>query len=73
MTVDTHVKSLSQRLGLTKHKEPTRIEKDLMSLLPQADWENFAIRLIYHGRAVCKARKPECYNCQLAHLCPAAQ
>lgn len=73
VTVDTHVKRLSQRLGLTKHKDPTRIEKDLMALLPQADWENFAIRLIYHGRAVCKARKPECYNCQLAHLCPTAQ
>ena len=70
VTVDTHVKRLSQRLGLTKHSDPTRIEKDLMALLPQADWENFAIRIIYHGRAICKARKPDCYNCQLAHLCP---
>ena len=72
VTVDTHVKRLSQRLGLTKHGEPTRIEKDLMALLPQADWENFAIRIIYHGRAICKARKPDCHNCQLAHLCPLA-
>jgi endonuclease-3 len=72
VTVDTHVKRLSQRLGLTKHSNPIRIEKDLMALLPQPDWENFAIRIIYHGRAVCKARKPDCHNCQLAHLCPSA-
>lgn len=72
VTVDTHVKRLSQRLGFTKHSDPIRIEKDLMALLPQEDWENFSIRLIYHGRAVCKARKPDCHNCQLAHLCPAA-
>jgi endonuclease-3 len=72
VTVDTHVKRLSQRLALTKHQDPSRIEKDLMALLPQVDWENFAIRLIYHGRAVCKARKPDCHHCQLAHLCPSA-
>ncbi|MBD2666445.1 endonuclease III [Richelia sinica FACHB-800] len=70
VTVDTHVKRLSQRLGLTKHTEPIGIEKDLMQLLPQPDWENWSIRLIYHGRAVCKARSPECQNCQLADLCP---
>lgn len=69
VTVDTHVKRLSQRLGLTKHKDPRRIEQDLMALLPQEDWENFAIRIINHGRAICKARKPDCSNCQLAHLC----
>ena len=70
VTVDTHVKRISQRLGLTKQTEPVRIEKDLMRLLPQPDWENFSIRIIYHGRAVCKARKPACNICQLAHLCP---
>jgi endonuclease-3 len=70
VTVDTHVKRLSQRLGLTKHTEPIGIEKDLMQLLPQPDWENWSIRLIYHGRAVCKARSPECQICQLADLCP---
>ncbi|MFN6566573.1 endonuclease III [Dendronalium sp. ChiSLP03b] len=72
VTVDTHVNRLSQRLGLTEHSDPIRIEKDLMGLLPQADWENWSIRLIYHGRAVCKARSPACDACKLADLCPAA-
>lgn len=70
VTVDTHVKRLSQRLGLTEHKDPIRIERDLMGLLPQVNWENWSIRLIYHGRAICKARKPECDACILADLCP---
>ena len=69
VTVDTHVKRLSQRLGLTKNTEPVGIEKDLMALLPQPDWENWSIRLIYHGRAVCKARSPSCDICELADLC----
>lgn len=72
VTVDTHVKRLSNRLGFTTHEDPVRIERDLMKLLPQADWENWSIRLIYHGRAVCKARSPECNICQLADLCPSA-
>jgi len=70
VTVDTHVKRLSNRLGLTKHREPKRIEKDLMALLPQPDWENWSIRLIYHGRAVCRAKQPLCEECTLADLCP---
>jgi len=70
VTVDTHVKRLSLRLGLTEHTDPKRIEKDLMALLPQPDWENWSIRLIYHGRAVCKARQPLCESCSLADLCP---
>ncbi|MBK1989890.1 endonuclease III [Sphaerospermopsis aphanizomenoides BCCUSP55] len=70
VTVDTHVKRLSQRLGLTKNTEPIGIEKDLMQLLPQPEWENWSIRLIYHGRAVCKARSPGCDMCELADLCP---
>jgi len=70
VTVDTHVKRLSLRLGLTEHTDPKRIEKDLMALLPQLDWENWSIRLIYHGRAVCKARQPLCESCSLADLCP---
>jgi len=69
VTVDTHVKRLSQRLGLTKNTEPVGIEKDLMKLLPQPHWENWSIRLIYHGRAVCKARSPGCNLCELADLC----
>ena len=72
VTVDTHVKRLSQRLGLTKHPDPIRIERDLMLLLPQPDWENWSIRLVYHGRAVCNARNPTCDVCELADLCPAA-
>lgn len=70
VTVDTHVKRLSNRLGLTKHSDPKRIEPDLMKLLPQPDWENWSIRLIYHGRAVCNARNPACDRCALADLCP---
>ncbi|MBD2506158.1 endonuclease III [Nostoc muscorum FACHB-395] len=72
VTVDTHVKRLSQRLGLTEAKDPVRIEQDLMGLLPQPDWENWSIRLIYHGRAICKARSPVCVACELADLCPVA-
>ncbi|MGB8691014.1 MAG: endonuclease III [Microcoleus sp.] len=72
VTVDTHVKRLSQRLGLTKHPDPIRIERDLMLLLPQHDWENWSIRLVYHGRAVCNARNPACELCELADLCPSA-
>lgn len=70
VTVDTHVRRLSQRLGLTEYNHPIRIERDLMKLLPQVEWENWSIRLIYHGRAVCRARSPECVVCKLADLCP---
>ncbi len=70
VTVDTHVKRLSNRLGLTNKANPIQIEQDLMKLLPQPEWENFSISLIYHGRAVCNARKPKCQICTLAHVCP---
>jgi endonuclease-3 len=70
VTVDTHVKRLSRRLGLTEATEPIKIERDLMALIPQPEWENFSIRLIYHGRAVCNAKKPDCVNCQLIKECP---
>lgn len=72
VTVDTHVKRLTNRLGLTEHADPIRIERDLIRLLPQPDWENWSIRLIYHGRAVCTARNPKCDACALADLCPSA-
>ncbi|MEO1145315.1 MAG: endonuclease III [Cyanobacteria bacterium J06638_22] len=72
VTVDTHVKRLSGRLGFTKQTDPKKIEPDLMKLLPQPEWENWSIRLIYHGRAVCNARKPACDRCDLADLCPSA-
>jgi len=70
VTVDTHVKRLSYRLGLTTHSDPIRVERDLMRLLPPRDWENWSIRLIYHGRAVCNARNPSCDRCALVDLCP---
>lgn len=70
VTVDTHVKRLSRRLGLTEATEPIKIERDLMTLIPQPEWENFSIRLIYHGRAICNAKKPNCDNCQLIQECP---
>lgn len=70
VTVDTHVKRLTNRLGLTTYDDPIRIERDLIKLLPQPDWENWSIRLIYHGRAVCTARNPACDRCQLIDLCP---
>lgn len=72
VTVDTHVKRLSYRLGMTKQTDPVKIERDLMKLVAQPDWENWSIRLIYHGRAVCNARKPQCDRCDLADLCPSA-
>ncbi len=72
VTVDTHVKRLSYRLGLTEHTDPIHIERDLMRLLPSPEWENWSIRLIYHGRAICKARNPACCSCVLANLCPSA-
>jgi len=70
VTVDTHVRRLSNRLGLSKQSDPRRIEPELMKLLPQPEWENFSIRIIFHGRAVCNARKPACSGCPLADLCP---
>ncbi|MEI6030758.1 MAG: endonuclease III [Synechococcaceae cyanobacterium ELA739] len=70
VTVDTHVARLSQRLRLSRHSEPRTIEPDLMRLVPQADWQNLSIRLIFHGRAVCTARKPRCMECPIAELCP---
>lgn len=73
VTVDTHVTRLSGRLGLTEETNPVKIERDLMKLLPQPDWENFSIRIIYHGRAICKARKPNCAECKLSHICPFAE
>lgn len=68
--VDTHVARLSQRLGLTVHTNPVKIEHDLMQLIPQSEWTNFGHRLIYHGRQVCHARRPWCDQCTLASLCP---
>jgi endonuclease III len=70
VVVDTHVARLSQRLGLTAHEQPEKIEKDLSALVPRKDWILFPHLLIAHGRAVCKARSPLCRECVLLKLCP---
>jgi len=69
MVVDTHVSRISQRLGLTENTDPTKIEFDLMKIIPKKEWNDFSLWLIYFGRAICKARKPDCPNCQLLKLC----
>lgn len=69
IVVDTHVKRLSFRLGLTKETDPVKIEKDLTKIIPYKYWGWVAIALILHGRQVCNARKPECARCTLAGLC----
>jgi endonuclease-3 len=73
IVVDTHVRRLSQRLGLTKHEDPVKIERDLMRLVPRPDWGRFPHLLIWHGRRVCLARRPRCEDCVLSDLCPAAR
>ncbi len=73
VVVDTHVRRLSNRLGLTTHDNPEKIERDLMALLPRAEWIVFSHLLILHGRQICDARKPNCSLCTLNHLCPSAQ
>lgn len=70
VVVDTHVSRLSYRLGLTKEDNPIAIERDLIDLLPQSDWIDFSHLLIHHGRAICKARKPQCERCFLIDVCP---
>lgn len=70
VVVDTHVTRLSQRLGLTKHEDAVKIERDLIAQLSQEEWIGFSHRLIWHGRRVCKARKPLCGQCVLEKICP---
>jgi len=70
VVVDTHVKRLSLRLGLTENRNPDKIEKDIEKLLPKDRWRRFSDILIYHGRAVCKARKPDHAKCPVFKLCP---
>ena len=72
VVVDTHVMRLSQRLGLTQQSTPEKIEQDLMALLPQAMWVKFSHQMIWHGRRVCFARKPNCEACTLNGICPSA-
>ncbi|HZO76189.1 MAG TPA: endonuclease III [Ktedonobacteraceae bacterium] len=70
--VDTHIGRLSRLLGWTTNTDPVKVEQDLMRLIPQKDWLDLSHLLIYHGRAVCHARKPACARCTLTHLCPSA-
>ena len=70
VVVDTHVSRLSLRLGLTKHKDPVKIERDLMAALPSKEWVAFSHRLIHHGRRICVARRPKCESCRLQDICP---
>lgn len=70
IAVDTHVKRLSQRLGLTKNEDPVKIEKDIMLITPQKEWGNLSHLLIFHGRKVCQAKKPKHNECVLYNICP---
>jgi len=72
IAVDTHVKRLTERLGLTSNTDPVKIEQDLMALLPRTYWGDFSYYLIDHGRAVCDAKKPHCPECVLKDICPSA-
>lgn len=73
VVVDTHVKRLSQRMGLTKHTDPAKIEKDLMQLFPQKNWMHLSHLFIDHGRAICKAPKPLCPTCPVKNICPSSK
>jgi endonuclease III len=72
VVVDTHISRLSQRLDLTKHTDPEKIEQDLMLLVPRKQWTIFSHWMIWHGRRRCGARKPDCPGCEIARLCPSA-
>jgi endonuclease-3 len=72
VVVDTHVGRLSLRLGLTRHDDPVKVERDLIQLVPREDWTLFSHWLIWHGRRRCSARKPDCPDCEIATLCPSA-
>ena len=73
IVVDTHVRRLSQRLGLTREEDPVKIERDLVKIVPKADWHRFPHLLIWHGRRVCDARKPRCEVCVIEDLCPSSR
>ena len=73
IVVDTHVRRVSGRLGLTENEDPVKIERDLMQVVPGEDWTVFSHLLILHGRRTCKARKPDCPNCALNDICPSAE
>lgn len=73
IVVDTHVRRLAQRLGLTRRDDPVKIERDLQKVVPRADWARFPHLLIWHGRRVCHARGPLCEICAIEDLCPSSR
>ena len=73
VVVDTHVRRLSRRLGLTEEENPEKIERELMDIVPEADWQQFTHLFISHGRAVCDARNPSCGECVLEDVCPSSK
>jgi endonuclease-3 len=73
MVVDTHVRRISQRWGFTTHSDPVKIERDLMALLPPELWSDFSLRVIYFGREICTAKRPQCPACPIRRLCPSAK
>jgi endonuclease-3 len=72
IAVDTHVRRLAKRLGLSEHENPNKIERDLMEIVPKTYWKRITDLLIFHGRRICEARKPKCSQCILNKLCPSA-
>jgi endonuclease-3 len=72
IVVDTHVGRIVRRFGWTQSEDPVKVEQDLMRIIPQKDWLDLSHLLIYHGRAICTARKPACEQCAIAALCPSA-
>jgi len=70
VVVDTHVARLSRRMGLTEHKDPAKIEQDLMAVVPEEKWIAFSHQMILHGRGTCTARRPKCEECVLGDVCP---
>lgn len=70
IVVDTHVLRLTKKLGLTRNENPVKVEQDMMELVPKEEWNFFSHGIVWHGRRVCYARKPECYRCSLEKLCP---
>ena len=73
IAVDTHARRLSRRLGLSRHEDPEKIERDLLAIVPEQDWLDFNVLLVEHGRALCQARQPKCPECFLRKLCPSAE
>jgi endonuclease-3 len=73
VVVDTHVRRVSRRLGLTRQIDPVKIERDLMAILPRGEWVDFSHRVIWHGRQTCKAGRPRCEGCLLSSFCPTGE